>query len=320
MIIDTGVGEKCTVPSGLLHEVFVSGVSFDLWQNRPGFRDQSGHGSHVAGVIWQQLQSLNRKQEPSLCMLRAGYEKLPVDSLVKAFGHLHSLRARGYQTPVVLCAFALDAAKTDPAKFKKFEEVILAELKRGTIIVSATDGRGMDLDQLKPGKVFLPGCLRHENLLTVALSSKDGLPAPRGCSGKEKVFCSAEGTRLISCWKDGSLRAISGSSQASAVVAATVFHLHQNKESIRIALKKNGSRHPGLLGQTASEVFFVFSQSEGFPVPPMSHLFDQLWLKDFPDVFSDDLLAFRGRVNAVGLVEPFVSADTLDQKRNQSRF
>ena len=167
---------------------------------------------------------------------------MPVDTLLKAFGYLSSLRAKGFQTPVVLCSFALDASKTNPAKFRKFREVLLAELKRGTIIISATDGRGANLDELSPAKQFLPGCLRHDNLLTVAVSSKQGLPAPRACSGRKTVFCSAEGSRPKSCWNDGSLRAISGSSQAAAVLAATAFHLHQEKGDMRAVLKKRGKR------------------------------------------------------------------------------
>lgn len=191
-------------------------------------------------------------------MLRAGYGKFPVGTLLKAFEHLGSLREKGYEVPVILCSFALDPAKTNPVAFAKFKEALLAELKRGTIIVSSTDGRGKDLDQLKPRERFLPGCLIHPNLITVAVSSKDGFPAPRACSGKKTVFCSAEGTRLKSCWNDGSLRKISGSSQAAAVVAATAFHLSPGRDSIRQVLKKHGKRNPGLLTQTASEVYFKF--------------------------------------------------------------
>jgi len=40
-------------------------------------------------------------------------------------------------------------------------------------------------------------------------------------------------------------------------------------------------------------------------------------MEDFPDVFGDDLLAFGGGVDAVGLVEAFDAADIFEKERNE---
>src|SRR5262249_32984641 len=46
-------------------------------------------------------------------------------------------------------------------------------------------------------------------------------------------------------------------------------------------------------------------------------LFFQQWLQIRPELLRDATLALRGRMDAVGLVQPWVAADAFEQKRRQ---
>ncbi len=268
-IIDTGVcPSQITPENAQLGDAFVLEAGWDFVAGELLYQDDSGHGTHMSGIVWRQLQGLRAlageatEGRPALCMLRTGVANLAPDHLVAALQKLQTDLEAGREVSVVLCSFSLERTKTSGKLFEEFRALLESLLKMGVVIVSATNGAGANLDALGEEESYLPGCLEHPNLLTIAACSDRGFPAPRASTGKKKVFASAVGRNVRSLWPAGKEKTLSGSSQAAALVAAEAYHLLNRKqnpvrpEDLRDALTRQGRLHPALLGQTATGCFF----------------------------------------------------------------
>lgn len=268
-IIDTGVCPSHITPDdGKLGEAFVLEKGWDYVAGELNYADEAGHGTHMSGIAWRQLQGLRAaadppvEDEPALCMLRAGVERLDPDHLVGAVERLMRYHESGQPVAVVLCSFSLDRKSTDQATYESFRGKLVALLDAGVVVVSATRGSGDNLDTLGEDEEFLPGCLEHPNLLTIAACSDRGFPAPRASTGTRRVFASAVGRQVTSLWPRGNEKQLSGSSQAAALVAAEAYFLLTRPSDpvrpadLREALTERGTRNPSLLGRTATGCFF----------------------------------------------------------------
>ncbi len=268
-IIDTGVcPSQITPENAQLGDAFVLEAGWDFVAGELLYKDDTGHGTHMSGIVWRQLQGLRAQAgeategRPALCMLRTGVANLDPDHLVAALQKLQTDLKDGRKVSVVLCSFSLERKKTSSKLFGEFRGLLESLLSEGVVIVSATNGAGADLDALGEEESYLPGCLEHPNLLTIAACSDRGFPAPRASTGKKKVFASAVGRNVRSLWPKGQEKTLSGSSQAAALVAAEAYHLLNRQENpvrpedLREALTRQGQLHPALLEQTATGCFF----------------------------------------------------------------
>lgn len=274
-IIDTGVCPSHITPENArLGDAFVLESGWDFVAGELLYQDDAGHGTHMSGIVWRQLQGLRAaageatEGRPALCMLRAGVGNLDPGHLVAALQRLEADLEAGRKVSVVLCSFSLERKKTSSKLFGEFRGLLESLLSKGVVIVSATNGAGANLDALSEEESYLPGCLEHPNLLTIAACSDRGFPAPRASVGKERVFASAVGRNVRSLWPKGQEKTLSGSSQAAALVAAEAYHLLNRKqnpvrpEDLRKALPRQGRFHPALLGQTATGCFFAPVQDD----------------------------------------------------------
>lgn len=199
--------------------------SWDFVADSPKLQDLNGHGTHVTGIVWDELKAMNQAQGPCLAMLRAGTDRLNVSNLMKALQRVGELKEAGFDIPVVLMPFALERKDASMEEFEMFSKAVLELAESGTVVVTATANLGRDLDQLDGGARYSPGCLKHPNILTITSCSENGFLAPRASWGKETVFTAAPGSRIESQWLGKDRKKLSGSSQAAALVAAKAFHL-----------------------------------------------------------------------------------------------
>lgn len=275
-ILDTGVCPSHITPEkARLGEAFVLERGWDFVAGELNYQDEAGHGTHMSGIAWRHLEQLRAASDKAqsgraaLCMLRTGVERLDPAHLIKAMEKLAHFRESGQEVAVILCAFALEREDTDAEAYRTFRAKLRALLDQGVVIVAATNGRGENLDTLPEEKSYLPGCLEHANLITVAACSDRGFPAPRASSGEKRVFCAAAGRQIPSLWVRGGEKRLSGSSQAAALVAAEAyFLLTRSAEAVeptklREELAARGQLHPSLLGRTASGRFFAPLNDDG---------------------------------------------------------
>jgi len=153
VIIDTGVCvSQVSGEEAPLAKAFASDgknpLSHDFVRKLPGFADENGHGTHVSGIVWRELLAREPQQQPALVMLRAGRDRLQVERLLQALAKIQELKKAGHKIPVVLCPFSMTRLDSGIKGFDLFAEKLGELLEQGTIVVSATDGKSRDLDQL----------------------------------------------------------------------------------------------------------------------------------------------------------------------------
>lgn len=225
-------------------------------------RDEHGHGTHLCGILWEELTALdgNEKPEPSLVMLKAGARKMAGYDLLRAVRRTRQLADGTLRVRVLLCAFNLYPDDCEPREFDAFAEGLRKLMDDGVWVVAAAGNRGVDLDEVEGRASSLPACLDHPNCLVVASANGRGLLAARSNFGVETVWIAGPGARIESLWPGGGRKALSGSSQAAAVVAARLFHEareHPEAELPEILkrIETGAKRHPSLLQTVRSGRF-----------------------------------------------------------------
>jgi hypothetical protein len=222
--------------------------------------DEHGHGTHLCGILWEELQALEENPVPALVMLKAGSRKMAPADLLKAIARTLELDAGEVRVRVLLCAFNLYPEDCAPGEFEAFEKAMRGLMDDGVWVVASAGNRGEDLDTVKSGVRSLPAGIDHPNRVVVAAANDRGLLAARSDFGVGSVWIAAPGVRVESLWPDGTRKALSGSSQAAAVVAARLFHeakAHPDEdlEAICKRVEAKAKRHPSLLQTIGSGRF-----------------------------------------------------------------
>jgi hypothetical protein len=223
-------------------------------------RDSHGHGTHICGILWRELEALRGSPEPALVMLRAGERNMAAETLTRALRRTRGLATEKLRPRVVLCAFNLYPEDCEPGEFEAFETALRQLMDEGVWVVAAAGNRGRDLDEAGPGERSLPAAADHANLIVVAAANERGLLTARSNFGRDTVWIAARGVRVESLWNEGRTKAVSGTSQAAAIVAARVFHQAledpgADLPEIRKRIEAGANLHPSLLQTTRSQRF-----------------------------------------------------------------
>lgn len=234
--------------------------SENLLESGDPIRDTHGHGTHVCGILWHELEALRDSPEPALVMLRAGERNMAAETLTRAVHRTCGLATEGLRPRVVLCAFNLYPEDCEPGEFEAFETALRQLMDEGVWVVAAAGNRGRDLDEAGPGERSLPAAADHPNLTVVAAANERGLLTARSNFGRDTVWIAARGVRVESLWNEGRTKAVSGTSQAAAIIAARVFHQAledpgADLPEIRKRIEAGADLHPSLLQTTRSQRF-----------------------------------------------------------------
>jgi hypothetical protein len=237
-----------------------SSASENLLNAEDPMRDTHGHGTHVCGILWQELKALRESPEPALVMLRAGEHRMAPETLIRAIRRTRELASEGLRPQVLLCAFNLYPEDCKPGEFEAFESDLRKLMDEGVWIVAAAGNRGQNLDEADASERSLPASAKHANLIVVAAADERGLLTSRSNFGPNSVWIAAQGVRVESLWIDGQTKALSGTSQAAAIVAARIFHQALENPGadlamIRERIEASAKLHPSLLQMTISQKF-----------------------------------------------------------------
>ncbi len=270
--IDSGLDAKHPVFEGLLlktdelkselpepltadaDSAFWSG--WDFVRGQAGTPDETGHGTHVAGLLAAALKAQGTPPA-RLLMFRTGFKRHELPAVTAALESVRSLRQAGWDIPLILCAF--DYRKTsddDDAEHVRFLAAFRKLLGSGVLCVAAAGSGGMDLDGAA-GAGQYQAELAHAALLTVAACADDGQLIAASNYGLRSVALAAPGLAVESAAPGGGRAAISGSSQAAARVAAALARYSvesriRDPKELRAWLLRQVRVHPSLVGRTAS--------------------------------------------------------------------
>ncbi len=238
---------------------------WDFVENDADPQDRTGHGTHVAGLIASELGG--REPIGLVVMFRTGDRQHELDQVTAALESVIALRAKGWDIPMVLCAFDYRRQKADGDKYNGFKQIFETLLKSGVICVCAAGNSGSDLDKSGMEDHFQVA-LKHPALIVVAAGTNDGQLLAASNYGAGTVALAAPGFAVESAAKDGGRTALSGSSQAAAVVAGrlaaeAITSKERDPKVLRAWLLKQVRIHPSLVGRVECAGYLPATASKG---------------------------------------------------------
>jgi subtilisin family serine protease len=231
---------------------------WDFVKRQPGTPDETGHGTHVAGLIAAALGD-PEKQSARLVVFRTGQRRHELAAVTAALAATHALRERGWDIPLVVCAFDYRQTPDDGDSHEGFLQAFRRLLGSGVLCVAASGSTSVDLDG-PGGAGQYQAELRHPALVTVAACTDDGQLLAASNHGARSVALAAPGLAVTSAAPGGGTAALSGSSQAAARVAGclarhAVASGERNPRALRSWLLAQVRVHPSLLGRVESAGF-----------------------------------------------------------------
>lgn len=224
---------------------------WDFVDNDADPQDGTGHGTHVAGLVAAGISG--REPLGRVVMFRTGDRKHELAAVTSAMQAVVALRAKGWDIPVVLCAFDYRRNKADGEKYDHFKQEFETMFKSGVLCVCAAGNSREDLDK-KGMEDHYQVEFKHPGLIVVAASTGDGQLLAASNYGAATVALAAPGFAVESAAKDGGTSALSGSSQAAAEVAGrlaaeAITSKERDPKVLRAWLLKQVQVHPSLVGR-----------------------------------------------------------------------
>ena len=233
-VIDTGIDpehplfeNKLMVGNTKVRDIGPYGVDFSKYARSPKFPyDEHGHGTHIAGIIARLVPNAKLHILKYYNPRATGEENL--ESTIKALNYA-----------VNLGVDIINYSSGGPEKSPIEMAILKKAQKKGIIIVSAAgnESRNIDIE----GNEFFPASYRFKNLITVGAHDKNEELIRSSNWGRHSVDLLAPGKNIKSTLPNGRYGYLTGTSQSTAFVSATVAKiLRSSKRKIgfksRIAL------------------------------------------------------------------------------------
>lgn len=208
--------------------------------------DVHGHGSHCAGIIGAAgnnvLGVAGVNWQVRLMALRfigsdgSGFTADAVAALEYAIDHGANLTSNSWGS-----AFPNQA----------LEDMIAAAGEAGQLFVASAGNLGSDNDRIP----YYPASLDCPNIVSVAASDHNDLPASFSNYGRFSVDLAAPGVGILSCWQDGGYQNHDGTSMAGphvAGAAALLLSLHPDAghSQLKSWILAGTDPHPAWEGKT----------------------------------------------------------------------
>lgn len=243
-VIDTGINAS--------HELF-DGVLCDegLWYNaiekkrgRDYINDNCnngnlvGHGTHVAGIVAQEIKKYGLEDYIKILPVKAGdnYGKFDAVVLVEAISYVKDLATQN-KTIVINMSLTNMIRSSDTSwwgKKGKINAMIQSAVREGVIVCAAAGNKGYN-SASSGYSLGSPACL--ENVIGVMNYMEGLIPAPKSNYGAAYDIA-APGQKIISASKDGNnnYNTKDGTSMATPFVsfAAAVLEIRFNRKSATV--------------------------------------------------------------------------------------
>lgn len=240
-VIDTGINAS--------HELF-DGVLCDegLWYNaithkngRDYINDTCnngnliGHGTHVAGIVAQEIKKYGLEDYIKILPVKAGDSKGSFDSVavVDAISYVKDLATQG-KTIVINMSLTKMIRSSDTSSWGKngaIDVIIQSAVREGVIVCAAAGNRGINSSQT----LGSPACL--ENVIGV-MNYEEGLNPAKKSNYGAAYDIAAPGQNIKSASKDGNnnYNTKDGTSMATPFVsfAAAVLEIRFNRKSATV--------------------------------------------------------------------------------------
>lgn len=211
------------------HNGYVDDVhGWNFVQNNNLIEDNYGHGTHVTGVILQQIK-LNSEGSAHFMILK--YYDSPKNTTQTPFEFSKKALKYAIQNGANIINYSGGGKLSD----KEEEFLILEAEKKGILLISAAGNEGQLLDQFP----YFPSSYPLKNILKIGSFNEKRSKSIWSNFDKDTIF--APGENLVSFLPHSKTGSMSGTSQATAWVTGFVIrkkmnitNLFDNNEKIRL--------------------------------------------------------------------------------------
>lgn len=192
--------------------------------------DDSGHGTHVAGIIQQQFNKNNfiKGGQLKIMPLRFYSSKLTADKIIA-----NGVKAIEYaiKMKVHILNYSGGGVSADPRESQAILKAQLAQI----LFVAAAGNNHKNSDVEK----FFPASYTHDNIIRVASIDSDTRLSRFSNFGAQTVDIAAPGNRILSATPQNSMDYLSGTSQSTAFVTGRLAAAHLICSSCSLEVRKN---------------------------------------------------------------------------------
>lgn len=235
--------------------------------------DESGHGTHVAGVLLAALGTKPTDTSARLLVLRTGVVRHELFRVTEGVNAAIALKKAGVDLRIVLCAFEYERLAGDEDEFAAFEDAFTRLLDLDVIVVASAGNGGRVIARDDDSKPPFPAAFEHAGLFTATACGADGHLAARSNTGPSIVAVAVPGVAVEGPAPGGGTRVISGSSQAAAALAGWLMQGSlastppPDAAALRQKLAAAVKPHPSLTGSVALDGYLPPSLTT--PPPPL---------------------------------------------------
>jgi subtilisin family serine protease len=201
------------------HNGFIDDVhGWDFVRQSPIPTDNHGHGTHVTGIIIQEIL----KQQA------AGHENfviMPLKYYDSKFSFSNTLAntVRALEYAVKMGAHVINYSGGGNQYSSTERLAIEKAMDKGILVVAAAGNEGENMDRQK----FYPAGYNLPNIIAVTAVDSDGEVLPTSNYGAESVELAAEGKNIRSWIQGNKISLMTGTSQATAFVTGAAALLMQ---------------------------------------------------------------------------------------------
>ncbi|MEN3132662.1 S8 family peptidase [Bacillus cereus] len=210
-ILDTGIDED--------HKdlIIKDGISFV--ENHPGFDDDNGHGTHLAGIIAAQANNIGTTG------LAPNVDLYAVKVLDSESNGKYSTVVKGIdwaiEHKINIVLMSLGGTK----KSLFFEEAMNKAYEKGVLLISSAGNRGFREEDT----ITYPA--KFESVIAVGALDNDDQRGFLSSKG-ENLELMAPGVDILSTWNNGDYKYDSGTSMAAAHVAGVAALIFERKPNL----------------------------------------------------------------------------------------
>lgn len=262
-VIDSGVYYSADLFSGRIDTLH----SYNTFSGSMDYSDDTGHGSHVAGIIADSTPN-NVKLAIYKCFEDSRSTYLSIYSALTA-----AIDDGADVVNMSLCWYGDGTA----AKFTYIDNLIEKANNKGTVICVAAGNASVKYAIKEVRDNSYPA--NSSGVLTVSAIKKDGdtveFDNTYSFYGSDVNFC-APGTNVLSTWYDGSYKLSSGTSMATPYIAAASAYVKMVEPNVNITgVEKILADYSIDLGATGKDIYY------GYGCPYMANYFENSFAESY---------------------------------------
>lgn len=203
---------------------------WSFFDESKNLQDQHGHGTHIAGILYEELKQLKLESQFCFQILKYYDSDEPANNLLKASNESFRYALENHSRLVNYSGGGYSYNKDEVSLIQKLAA-------KHVPVVAAMGNQRLNTDEMP----FFPASYTTENIFAIAAANTNQTIANFSNFGKKRFDFLAPGVLIESFGLNNSKSYLSGTSQATAKVSALIAYLMYQEKNVTnwSELKKN---------------------------------------------------------------------------------